>query len=63
MNIACALRWGVASLGITLLGMTHPIRDNISGAGHAFVGDSHPRPENEESRLVALQLSFCKILK
>ena len=25
MSIACALRWGVASVGITLLGVTHPI--------------------------------------
>ena len=24
VNIACALRWGVASVGITLLGMAHP---------------------------------------
>ena len=27
VNIACALRWGVASIGITLLGMAHPIRE------------------------------------
>ena len=24
MNIACALRWGVAFVGITLLGVAHP---------------------------------------
>ena len=41
VNIACALRWGVASVGITLLGVAHPIRDNISGAGHAPMGGSH----------------------
>ena len=27
MNIACALRWGVASVGITLLDVAHPIRE------------------------------------
>ena len=27
VNIACALRWGVASIGITLLGVAHPIRE------------------------------------
>ena len=43
VNIACALKWGVASVGITLLGVAHPIRDNISGAGHVLVGGSHPR--------------------
>ena len=44
VNIACALRCGVASVEITLLGVAHPIRDNISGVGHAPVGGSHPRP-------------------
>ena len=27
VDIACALRWGVASIGITLLGMAHLIRE------------------------------------
>ena len=42
VNISCALRWGVASVGITLLGEAHPIWDNISGVRNAPVGDSHP---------------------
>ena len=29
VNIACALRWGVAFIKFTLLGVAHPIRDNI----------------------------------
>ena len=41
VNIACALRRGVASVGITLLGMAHPIWDNISGARNVPVGSSH----------------------
>ena len=44
MNIAYTLKWGVASVGITLLGMAHPIRDNISGAGQVPVGGSHLGP-------------------
>ena len=44
VSIACALRWGVAFVGITLLGMAHPIWDNISGVGNALVGGSHPNP-------------------
>ena len=44
VNIACALRYGVAFGGITLLDMAHPIRDNISGMGHAPMGGSHPGP-------------------
>ena len=34
--------WGVASLGFTLLGVAHPIRDNISGAGLALIDGFHP---------------------
>ena len=44
VNIACALRWGVAFVEITLLGVAHPIRDNILGVGHVPVGGSHPGP-------------------
>ena len=39
VNIACALRWGVAFVR----GMAHPIWDNISGSGNALVGGSHPK--------------------
>ena len=41
VNIACALRWGVASVGITLLCVNHLIWDNISGAGNEPMGCSH----------------------
>ena len=44
VNISCALRWGVASVGNTLLGVAHPIWDNISGAKNVLVGISHPVP-------------------
>ena len=38
------IRWGIASVGISLLGVAHPIWDNISGAGQAPIGNSHTRP-------------------
>ena len=41
MNIAYAVRWEVASIGITLLGVAHPIRENFSGVGYMPVGGSH----------------------
>ena len=44
VNIACALRWGVGTVGITLLGMAHPIWNNISGSENAPVGGSHLEP-------------------
>ena len=34
VNIACVVRWGIASVKITLLGVAHPIRKKISGVGH-----------------------------
>ena len=42
VNIECALRCEVASVGITLLGMAHPIWDKISSTGQVLVGDSYP---------------------
>ena len=63
VNIACALRWGVASVGITLLGMAHLIWDNISSAGHTPVGGSHPRSKDEESWLVPFIFYFVKFLE
>ena len=45
VNIICALRWGVASVGITLLGVAHLIWDNISSARNASMGSSHPKPQ------------------
>ena len=54
MNIACALRCEIVSVGITLLGVAHPIRESISGTGNTPVDDSLSRGyKGEESRLVA----------
>ena len=54
VNTACALRWGVVFVGITLPSVAHLIRDNNSGVGHALMDDSHLGRESEECRLVAL---------
>ena len=42
VSTACALRWGVASIGITLLGVAHPIWDNIFKCGICAGGLSLP---------------------
>ena len=41
VSIAHALRWRVASVGITLQSVSYPIWDNTSGAGSAPVGEPH----------------------
>ena len=51
---ACALRRGVASVGITLLGVAHPVWDKISGAGNTPMAVLIQSSESEESRLLAL---------
>ena len=38
VNIACALRWGVASIGITLLGVAHPIQEKHFRCGTCVGG-------------------------
>ena len=60
MNIACALRWGVASVGITLLGMTHPIQENISdGEIHRWTALIRGC-KGEESQLMAFTTPLVK---
>ena len=43
VNIACALRWGVALIG-GILGVIHPLWDNILGAGYTLVDNAQSRP-------------------
>ena len=38
VNIACALRWGVASIRITLLGVAHPIQEKHFRCGSCASG-------------------------
>ena len=44
VNIACAFMGVIASVGVSLLGMTHPLWENISGARYTLVDDSHLGP-------------------
>ena len=64
MSIACALRWEIASVGITLLGVAHPVREKhfkcgIYVNGAALIQDH----KSVESRLVAFIILFVKIFE
>ena len=37
VNIACAFRGVIASVGVSLLGVAHPLWENILGAGYTPV--------------------------
>ena len=38
VNVACALSWGVTSIGFTLLGVAHPIREKHFRCGTCVGG-------------------------
>ena len=44
VNIACAFRGVIASIGVSLLGVVHPLWENISGARYTPKDDSHLGP-------------------
>ena len=44
MNIACAFKGVIASIGVSLLGVAHPLWENISGAKYTPVDGSHSGP-------------------
>ena len=41
VNIACALSGVIASIGVSLLSVAHPLWENISGVTYTMVDDSH----------------------
>ena len=41
VNIVCAFRGVIAFVGVSLLGVAHPLWENISGAGYTSVDNSH----------------------
>ena len=61
MSIACALRWGVASVEITLLGMARPIREKHFKCG-IYASGRLSFDKGEESRLLAFIIPFVKFL-
>ena len=44
VNIACAFRGVIASVEVSLLGLAHPLWENIYGVGYTPVDGSHSRP-------------------
>ena len=44
VNIACAFRRVIAILGVSLLGMAHPLWENISSVRYTPKDGSHSRP-------------------
>ena len=44
MNIACAFRGVIASIGVSLLGVDHPLWENILGLGYTPMDGSHLGP-------------------
>ena len=49
VNIACAFRWRVASVGITLLGVAHPIREKHFRCGTCACGRFSSEDKGEDS--------------
>ena len=43
VNIACAFRGVIASVGVSLLGVAHSLWENISSVGYTLVDGSHSR--------------------
>ena len=60
--IACAFRGEIASIGVSLLGMAHPLWENISSVGYRWTALIRGR-EVEESRPVASIVLFIKLWK
>ena len=46
MNIAYAFRGVIASVGVSLLGVAHPLWENILGAEYTPVDGNHSRPRS-----------------
>ena len=63
VNIACAFRGIITSVGVSRLGVAHPLWENISSAGYTSVDDSHSGREVEDSRLGAGIVLFVKLWK
>ena len=61
MNIACALRWEVALVGVILTGHCSPSCETpFLGTGHVQAADPHPGPHVRRRPTCGLDKSFCK---
>ena len=63
VNIACALRWGVAFVGITLLGVAHPIREKHFRCGTCVGGQLSSRAARVKKADMWLYDYFCTIFR
>ena len=53
-TIACALRWGVALVGVFSIGRGSPYMGNISGTGQTPEDGAYTSHNCEESQIMAL---------
>ena len=60
MNIACAFKGVIASVGVSLLGIAHPLSENILDARYIPVDDSHSRSRGLKKLTYGWYNSFCK---
>ena len=44
VNIACAFRGVIAFVGVSILGVAHPLWENIPGVGYTPLDDFHSGP-------------------
>ena len=63
VNIACAFRGVIVSVGVSLLGVAHSLWENISSARYTPMNGSHSGLEVEESRPMAGIVLFVKLWK
>ena len=61
VNIACALRWGVASVEITLPGLAHPIQEKHFRCGTCVSGRLSSRAARVKKADLLFYDYFCKI--
>ena len=59
VNIACALKWGVTSVGITLLGVAHPIREKHFRCGTCADGRFSSRAARVRKQTCDFYNYFC----
>ena len=57
------LRGVIASIGVSLLGVAHPLCENISSAGYKLVDGSHSGLRGSRKPTCGWYSSFCKTLE
>ena len=60
VNIACAFTGVIASVGVSLLSVAHPLWENILGTGYTPMDDSHSRSRGLRKPTCDWYSSFSK---